>query len=210
MITILIADDHTVMRTGLRLVLDAEDDIEVSAESGDVDETIRKLSAHKPDVLLLDLHMPGGPTLARMDEIRAASPATSIVVLTMQDSTVFAREALRAGAIAFVTKDVDDAELLQAVRRAADGEAYLQPWMGARMASEADAVPYDGLSPRELEVLRLVALGHTNVEIAAQLFLSVRTVEAHRRHIQDKLRLRTRAELVRYALDRHLLSAEVA
>lgn len=206
--SVLIADDHAVMRSGLRLLLEAEDDMDVVAEAGDVDETVRKLKAYKPEVLLLDLHMPGGPSLARIPEMREVAPHTKIVILTMQNSPGFVREALRAGALGYVTKEAADAELVEAVRLAANGEPYLQPAMGARLAREPEAVGApDGLTDREVEVLRLIALGHTNAEIASQLFLSVRTVESHRGHIQQKLRLQTRAELVRYALDHQLIEA---
>jgi len=196
------------MRSGLRLLLEAEDDMDVVAEAGDVDETVRKLKAYKPEVLLLDLHMPGGPSLGRIPEMREVAPHTKIVILTMQNSPGFVREALRAGALGYVTKEAADAELVEAVRLAANGEPYLQPAMGARLAREPEAVGApDGLTDREVEVLRLIALGHTNAEIASQLFLSVRTVESHRGHIQQKLRLQTRAELVRYALDHQLIEA---
>jgi two-component system response regulator NreC len=199
--SIVIADDHTVVRSGLRMLLEAEADFEVVGEAGDVPETIRKLKAFKPDVLLLDLHMPGGPSLDSFPEMVEASPETRVVVLTMQNSPGFVREALRAGAIGYVTKEAADAELVEAVRLAAAGEPYLHPKLGARLATEpAEEGPPDDLTEREVEVLRLIALGHTNTEIAAQLFLSVRTVESHRAHVQQKLRLTTRAELVQYAL----------
>src|SRR5437868_6680657 len=206
MTSILIADDHAVMRSGLRMLLEAEEEFEVAAEAGDVPETIRKLKAYKPDILLLDLHMPGGPSLAAIPEMQEASPDTRIVVLTMQDSTGFVREALRLGALGYVTKEAADAELIEAVRLAASGEPYLHPRLGARLAMEpAEPGPPDNLTEREVEVLRLIALGHTNAEIAQQLYLSVRTVESHRSHIQQKLRLSTRAELVRYVLDHNLI-----
>jgi len=204
--SILIADDHAVMRSGLRMLLEAEEDFEVLAEAGDVPETIRKLKAYKPTVLLLDLHMPGGPSLGAIPEMREASPETRIVVLTMQNSPGFVREALRAGALGYVTKEAADTELVEAVRLAADDQPYLHPKLGARLATEpANEGPPDDLTEREVEVLRLIALGHTNAEIAAQLFLSVRTVESHRAHVQQKLRLTTRAELVRYALEHDLV-----
>lgn len=204
--SILIADDHAVMRSGLRMLLEAEPDLEVVAEAGDVAETIRRLKAYKPDVLLLDLHMPGGPSLQAMPEMREASPATSVVVLTMQNSIGYVREALRAGALGYVTKEAADAELVEAVRLAANEQPYLHPKLGARLATEPeqDGLP-DDLSEREAEVLRLIALGHTNAEIASQLFLSIRTVESHRAHVQQKLRLSTRAQLVRYALEHGLV-----
>ena len=208
MTSILIADDHAVMRSGLRMLLENEDDFEVAAEAGDVAETIRKLKAYKPDVLLLDLHMPGGPSLQAIPEMREASPGTRIVVLTMQDSAGFVREALRAGALGYVTKDAADTELVEAVRLAVDNQPYLHPKLGAKLAIEPDNEgPPDDLSEREVEVLRLIALGHTNAEIAGQLYLSVRTVESHRAHIQQKLRLQTRAELVHYALKHKLVEA---
>jgi two-component system response regulator NreC len=204
--SILIADDHAVVRSGLRMLLDSEEDIEVTAEAGDVPETIRKLKAYKPDVMLLDLHMPGGPSLQALPEMRDASPDTRIVILTMQNSAGFVREALRAGALGYVTKDAADTELVEAVRLAIANEPYLHPRLGAMLATDrVETEPPDNLTDRELEVLRLIALGHTNAEIAGQLYLSVRTVESHRAHIQQKLRLQTRAELVHYALERKLL-----
>jgi two-component system response regulator NreC len=208
MTSILIADDHAVMRSGLRMLLEREEDFEVAAEAGDVEETIRKLKAYKPDVLLLDLHMPGGPSLPSIPEMREASPGTRIVVLTMQNSVGFVREALRAGALGYVTKEAADAELVEAVRLAVNNQPYLHPQLGARLATEpVEEGPPDDLSEREVEVLRLIALGYTNSEIAGQLFLSVRTVESHRAHIQQKLRLQTRAELVHYALENKLIEA---
>jgi two-component system response regulator NreC len=208
MTSIVIADDHAVMRSGLRMLLENEEDFEVAAEAGDVAETIRKLKAYKPDILLLDLHMPGGPSLQSIPEMREASPGTRIVVLTMQDSAGFVREALRAGALGYVTKDAADTELVEAVRLAVDNQPYLHPKLGAKLATEPDNDgPPDDLSEREVEVLRLIALGHTNAEIAGQLYLSVRTVESHRAHIQQKLRLQTRAELVHYALKHKLVEA---
>src|SRR3954464_1205380 len=206
--TIVIADDPAVRRSGRKMLLEAEEELEVVAEAGDVPETIRRLKAYKPDVLLLDLHMPGGPSLQALPEMRDASPSTRVVVLTMQNSTGFVREALRAGALGYVTKEAADAELVEAVRLAADDQPYLHPRLGARLATEpAEEGPPDDLSEREVQVLRLIALGHTNTEIASQLYLSVRTVESHRAHIQQKLRLSTRAELVRYALDHGLVEA---
>src|SRR6478735_766971 len=208
MTSILIADDHAVMRSGLRMLLENEEDFEVAAEAGDVAETIRKMKAYKPDVLLLDLHMPGGPSLQSIPEMREASPGTRIVVLTMQNSAGYVREALRAGALGYVTKEAADAELVEAVRLAANDQPYLHPRLGAKLATEpADEGPPDDLSEREVQVLRLIALGHTNAEIASQLYLSVRTVESHRAHIQQKTRRSSRAELVRYALEHGLIES---
>jgi two-component system response regulator NreC len=160
-------------------------------------------------VLVLDLNMPGSPSLPAIPEFRAESPDTQIVILTMQTDPVFAREALQAGASGYVLKESAGDELVEAVRQVASGHTYLNPQLGAKLAaapSEPAGLP-DDLTERELEVLRLIALGHTNSEIAEQLYLSVRTVESHRAHIQQKLRRSSRAELVRYALEQGLLQA---
>jgi two-component system response regulator NreC len=206
-ITIVVADDHAVVRDGLRLLLEAEDDLEVVAEAGDVDSAQRSVLGHKPTVLVLDLTMPGGSSLEAIPRIADISPQTSVVVLTMQDDPAFAREALQAGARGYVLKHAAGTELVQAIRAAAGGGTWLNPDLGARVAATPDASggALAELTERELEVLRLIALGHTNNEIAGQLFLSVRTVETHRAHIQQKLGRSTRAELVRYALDNDLI-----
>jgi two-component system response regulator NreC len=204
-IRIVLADDHQVVRSGLRMVLEREPDIEVVAEAAEVDSARRYVRGHHPDVLVLDLNMPGEPSLQAIPEICAESPATRIVVLTMQHEPAFAREALGAGALGYVLKDAADEELVEAVRRAAAGESYLNPRLGARIAAEPPPGPPDDLSEREVDVLRMIALGHTNTEIAEQLYLSVRTVETHRAHIQQKLRRSSRAELVQYALERGLV-----
>jgi len=206
-IRIVLADDHAVVRSGLRLVLENEPAFEVVAEASDVDSARRYVRGHRPAVLVLDLNMPGGSSLEAIPAIREESPRTQIVVLTMQDEPAFARQALSSGALAYVLKEAADDELVEAVRRAAVGESYLNPKLGARVAKEPAPGPPDDLSQREVDVLRLIALGHTNAEIAEQLFLSVRTVETHRSHIQQKLRLSSRAELVAYALDRGLIKA---
>lgn len=203
----MLADDHVVVRRGLRLLLDSEADFEVVAEAGDVEWARRYVRGHHPDVLVLDLNMPGESGLSAIPLIREEAPDTQIVVLTMQDEPVFARHALNAGALGYVLKEAADDELVEAVRLAAAGQSYLNPRLGARVASEARSDAVDALSERETEVLRLIALGHTNSEVAEQLSLSVRTVETHRSHIQQKLRLSSRAELVRYALERGLISA---
>ena len=207
-IRIVVADDHAVVRSGLRMLLDSESGFEVVAEAGDVDSARRYVRGHHPAVLVLDLNMPGDSSLEAIPSLREEFPATQIVVLTMQDDPAFAREALRAGALGYVLKEAADAELVEAVRSAAAGRTYLHPQLGARLAAEPERNgPRSDLSEREIEVLRLIALGHTNSEIAQQLFLSVRTVESHRAHIQQKLGLSTRAELVKYALDNKLLEA---
>jgi two-component system response regulator NreC len=206
-ITIVLADDHPVVRSGLRMLLEAEEDLEVVAEAGDVDATRRSVLGHKPTVLVLDLNMPGGSSLEAIPAIGESSPDTVIVVLTMQEDPAFAREALQAGAKGYVLKQAASAELVQAIRAAAGGGTWLNPELGARMAAApaGPSGPPGDLTERELEVLRLIALGHTNSEIAGQLYLSVRTVETHRSHIQHKLGVSSRAELVRYALDNDLI-----
>ena len=204
-IGIVLADDHAVVRSGLRLLLDSEPDFEVLAEAADVESARRYVHSHHPRVLVLDLNMPGGSSLEAIPAIRAEYPGTQIVVLTMQQEPAFAREAMGAGALGYVLKEAADEELVEAVHRAAVGESYLNPRLGARIASEPPPGPPDGLSEREADVLRLIALGHTNAEIAGQLYLSVRTVETHRSHIQQKLHLSSRAELVHYAIERGLI-----
>jgi two-component system, NarL family, response regulator NreC len=207
-IRIVLADDHEVVRTGLRMLLDSQPDFEVVAEASDTEGARRYVRGHHARVLVLDLNMPGGSSLEAIPTIREESPDTQIVVLTMQKEPAFAREALSAGAVGYVLKEAAHAELVEAVRRAAVGESYLNPRLGARMASEPPPGPPDDLSPREVEVLSRIALGHTNTEIGEQLYLSVRTVETHRSHIQQKLRISSRAELVAYAIDRGLISTE--
>lgn len=206
-ISIVLADDHRVVRAGLRLLLDSEPDFEVVAEAGDVTESLRKVSAFHPDVLILDLNMPGESSLQAIPRIRSSEPQTQIVVLTMQSDPGFARDALRAGALGYVLKEAADGELVQAVRQAAEGVTYLNPMLGARLAAEPAerTTAPDMLSAREVEVLRLIALGHTNGEIASRLFLSVRTIESHRAHIQRKTGRMTRADLVSYAQENELL-----
>jgi two-component system, NarL family, response regulator NreC len=208
-ITVVLADDHAVVRTGLRLLLDGEADMEVVAEAGDVEAARRYVRGHRPSVLVLDLNMPGGSSLEALPLIRAESPDTQVVVLTMHADLSSARQALGSGALAYVLKDALDDELVEAIRRAAAGERYINPSFGARLAREPSSGSPDGLSRRELDVLRLIALGHTNAEIAAQLFLSVRTVESHRAHIQQKLGLSSRAELVRYALEKRVIGGDM-
>lgn len=204
-ISIVIADDHQVVRSGLRLLLQGEPDMHVVGEAGDADAALRMAGTRRPDVLVLDLNMPGTPSLDALPQL--LDEGTRIVVLTMQNDPAFARQALQAGASGFVLKESASEELVAAIRAAAEGRTYLNPEMGARLAAapqEQPRTPGD-LTERETEVLRLLALGHTNSEIADQLYLSVRTVETHRAAIQRKLSLSTRAELVRYALDHGLV-----
>ena len=205
---VVLADDHSVVREGLRLMLDAQPNLRVVAEAGDVDTALRMTRAHRPGVLVLDLNMPGRSSLEAIPELLEASPETRIVILTMQDEPALAQATLRAGASGYVVKDAAGDELVQAVQLALQDQTYLHPQLGARIASGEPQAPDDDLSEREREVLQLIALGHTNSEIASRLYLSVRTVESHRAHIQQKLGLTTRAELVRYALDRGLIGTD--
>jgi two-component system response regulator NreC len=205
-ITIVLADDHRVVRSGLRVLLESDGRFTVLGEAGDVASTVQQVRDCHPRVLVLDLNMGGESSLETIPQLRADWPETQIVVLTMQEDPAFARAALRAGALGYVLKDAADDELMSAVLLAARGQTYLNPQLGARLAAQPpeDSRP-DNLSPRETEVLKLIALGHTNTEIAASLFLSVRTIESHRAHIQQKIGLTTRAELVGYARERGLL-----
>jgi two-component system response regulator NreC len=206
-ITIVIADDHQMIRTGLRMLLEAETGMSVVAEAGDIPTTLRRVLGYRPQVLVLDLNMPGEPSLPAIPRILETSPETSIVVLTMQTDPSFARNALQAGALGYVLKESADAELVQAVRLAAEGRTYLAPELGARLAAEQPkpARAPDQLSAREAEVLKLIALGHTNRDVAGTLNLSVRTVESHRARIQQKTGRTSRADLVAYANENHLL-----
>jgi two-component system response regulator NreC len=205
-IRIVIADDHAIVRRGLRQLLDGERGFDVVAEAEDVESARRYLRGHHPDVLVLDLNMPGESSLEAIPTLREEFPDTQIVVLTMQNEPAYARTALGAGVLGYVLKESADAELVEAIRAAVAGEHYLNPRLGAKVAAEPAPGPPDGLSQRELDILRLIALGYTNVQVAEELFLSVRTVETHRSHIQQKLGLADRAELVRYALDHRLVS----
>ena len=212
MIRVLIADDHAVVRTGLRLLLESQDDIEVVEEAGSADEAVRHARLHKPDVVLLDVVMPGRSGIEAVPDILQAAKGGKVLVLSMQDDPRYVREAFAAGASGYVLKEAADVELVAAVREVAAGGRYVHPALGARLvAAEAVAAARaadDPLSEREREVLRLLALGHTNQEIAKMLFISVRTAETHRAHIMQKLGLSSRAELVRYALVQGLLDED--
>jgi two-component system response regulator NreC len=207
LITLVIADDHSFVRQGLRLLIDNEYGLRVLAEAGTVPDAERLTRAHRPSVLVLDLDMPGGSSLEAIPRLRANVPDTAIVVLTMQDDPAFARQALRAGALGFVLKEAAEEELLEAIHAAATGHTYVNPSVGARLAAPPTepAGPPGTLTEREAAVLRLVALGHTNTEIAQQLILSSRTIETHRAHLHQKLHRTSRAELVRYALEQGLV-----
>jgi two-component system response regulator NreC len=208
-IRVLIVDDHAVVRSGLHLLLDAEADIEVCGEAGDVRSAVFETRAQKPDVILMDVVMPDQSGIEGVPLVLKEAPDAQVLVLSMQDDPRYVREAFAAGAAGYVLKEAVDAEVVSAVREVAGGGRYVHPALGARLVvADADArakEEADPLSDREREVMRLLALGHTNQEIAKMLFISVRTAETHRAHIMQKLRLSTRAELVRYALDNGLL-----
>ncbi len=206
MISILIVDDHAVVRSGLRLLLDREEDMEAVGEAADAREAILATRHHKPNIILLDVTMPGASGVDVIDDLRREAPEARVLMLSMQDDPSYVRQAFSAGASGYVLKEAADAELVQAIRRVAEGEQYVHPSLGARLVTPSSlGIGEDPLSEREREVLSLLALGHTNHEIAQKLVVSVRTVESHRAHILTKLRLSTRAELVQYAIDNGLL-----
>jgi DNA-binding NarL/FixJ family response regulator len=208
-IRVLVVDDHAVVRSGLRLLIDAEPDMETVGEAGSVREAILEARSTNPDLVLLDVVMPGESGLEGVPRLLHEHPDVKILVLSMQDDPRYVREAFAAGASGYVLKEAADAEVTTAIREVAAGGRYVHPELGARLvAAEAKArreAEEDPLSGREREVLRLLALGYTNQEIAKRLFISVRTAETHRAHVMQKLRLESRAALVRYAIDRGLL-----
>jgi len=208
-IRVLLVDDHSVVRTGLRLLLDSQEDIETVGEAGDMRTAVFETRALKPDVILMDMVMPGGSGIEATTAVLKEHPDAKVLVLSMQDDPSYVREAFAVGASGYVLKEAADAEVVAAIREVATGGRYVHPALGARLiAAEAEdrrRAEADPLSEREREVLRLLALGHTNQEIAKMLYISVRTAETHRAHIMQKLRLQTRAELVRYALEQGLL-----
>ena len=205
MIRVVLADDHYLVRRSLRLLLDGEQDFDVIGEAGDLKGATHHVFGNAPHVLVLDLEMPGGSSIETIRQLRKRVPKTEIVVLTMERSPAFAQRAIDAGAIGFVLKDRADGELPEAVRRASRGEEYVSSHVAAGLEALRRTVNGDGLSPRETEVLRAIALGYTSAEIAGRLHLSRRTIETHRANIHRKLGLATRAELVHFALRRHLI-----
>jgi DNA-binding NarL/FixJ family response regulator len=209
-IRVLIVDDHAVMRSGLKLLLAAEDGIEPVGEAGTAREAVFEARTTKPDVILLDVVMPDQTGLDVLPQLLHEHPEAKVLVLSMQDDPQYVRQAFASGASGYVLKEAADTEVVAAIREVARGGSYVNPALGARLAAaEAESrrrEEQDPLSEREREVLQLLALGHTNQEIAKQLFISVRTAETHRAHIMQKLRLESRADLVRYALAEGYLS----
>jgi len=196
----LLVDDHQIVRSGVRKVLEATGRIEVVGEASGVVEALERAGLLRPDVVVLDLTLRDGSGLDAIADLRAAG--ARVVILSMQDEPAYARKAFELGAQGYVVKDAADEELADAIDAVLGDRIYVHPALAARLVM---GEPEDDLTERERQILRLIALGYTNQEIAGQLFLSVRTIEAHRRHILDKLRLSTRADLVRYALERRIV-----
>jgi two-component system response regulator NreC len=211
-VRVLIVDDHAVVRAGLKMLVDAAGDLETVGEAGTARDAIFEARSASPDVVLMDVMMPEQSGIEAIPQLLHEHPEANVLVLSMQDDPRYVREAFEAGASGYVLKEAADAELVAAIREVAGGGRYVHPELGARMvaadAAERRRAEEDPLSDREREVLRLLALGHTNQEIAKELYISVRTAETHRAHIMQKLRLSSRAELVRYALQEGLLERE--
>jgi DNA-binding NarL/FixJ family response regulator len=213
-IRVLIADDHSLVRSGLRALLEAHADIEVVGEADSGVTVEAACRASRPDVVLMDLSMPGRGGIPATADVRRACPGTRVLVLSMHDDESYARLAARAGASGFVLKRSLATELVEAIRRVHAGAvvapgALADAFAAAAVGDEGDLAredPLAVLSPRERDVLKLIALGHTNLEIADRLFISEKTVETHRAHVLGKLGLRTRADLVRFSLEHGLLA----
>ena len=205
-ITVVLADDHNVIRTGLRAMLEAEDDLRVIGEASDAPGAQKLARDRRPDVLVLDLQMPGAEPASDVPALREAVPGTAIVVLTMQADPRRARERLRAGAAGYVLKQAAERQLTAAIRIAAGGGSYIDPELGGEVA-QLGADPLEQLGDRDRELLRLLALGHTNREIGEQLYLSVRAVEVNRAKLLEKLGLENRPDLVRFAITNGIIDA---
>ena len=210
-VRVLIVDDHAVVRAGLAMLVDAEEDLETVGEAGTARDAVFEARSSKPNVVLMDVMMPDQSGIEAIPQLLHEHPEAKVLVLSMQDDPRYVREAFEAGASGYVLKEAADAELVAAIREVAGGGRYVHPELGARLVAAETAerrrAEEDPLSDREREVLRLLALGHTNQEIATELYISVRTAETHRAHIMQKLRLSSRAELVRYALSQGLLES---
>ncbi len=204
-VRVVLADDQDLVRRSLGTLLAGDEDIKLVGEAGDISAALNRVRSGAADVLVLDIGRASGTGVDAILELRRRAPGVRIVILAMDDSPLLVQRALANGAHGFVLKDRADAELADAVRSVASGEVFVSPQLAARVESLERSLAKDRLTARETQVLRLVALGHTSVEIAAELGVSARTVETHRAHVHDKLRLATRAELVRYALGRGLL-----
>ncbi len=212
-IRIALCDDHGVVRSGLRRILAEEADFEVVGEAGTAEGAVMIARAHQPDVFLMDLGLPDASGIEATRRVIAASAATAVLVLTVHDDVAYLRKAFDAGARGYMLKEAADVELVIAVRQVAAGHEYVHPRLGAALLAAGGAGPRASgpggeLSEREVAVLGLVAGGYTNAEIAANLYVSVRTVETHRAHLQQKLGIKARAELVRFARDHGLLEGD--
>jgi DNA-binding NarL/FixJ family response regulator len=204
-VRIVLADDHVAVRRSLRRLLDRHEDFEVVAEAGDFSTVVRELRRHAPDVVVLDLEMPNGSAIETIRQLRAEVPRAEIVVLTMRARPGFARQAIAAGAIAFVLKERAAEDLPSAVRCAVGGEEYVSGPVAPQLDDLRRGAGDDVLRPRDVELLRLLALGHTSREVADELGVAQRAIESRRARMYRELNLRTRADLVRCALDRHLM-----
>ena len=204
-ITVVLADDHDIVREGIRMVLEKEEDISIVAEAGTAEDAARYVLGHKPSILVLDLNMPGKPSLEMVPKVFENSPETKIIVLTMQTEPAYVRTALKLGVSGYVVKNSAAKELVDAVRICLAGQTYLNPVLGAELTASLDADgPPDDLTPREIEVLSLLSQGFMNPEVADKLFLSVRTIETHRASILRKTGIKSRAELIAYAKEKGL------
>ena len=208
---ILIADDHGVLRAGLRALLNTDPNFQVVGEAHDGSEALRQALDLRPDVVLADISMPGLSGIEIARQLREPLPSTCVLILTVHEDKSLLREAIQAGAAGYILKRAVESELIDAIRAVARGDLYVHPAMTRALLADStppanpSSVAADVLSPREIDVLRLVALGYTNRQIADDLHLSVRTVENHRANLMDKLQLHSRVELVRYATEHHLL-----
>jgi DNA-binding NarL/FixJ family response regulator len=213
---VLIADDHAVLRAGLRMLINAQPDLEVVGEAADCQEALRKAHELKPDVLTLDLSMPGGGGARVIERLRVECPATRVLVLTMHDDPAYLRAVLAVGGAGYVVKTAVDTELLTGIRAVAQGRTFVDLHLTGSHGRAAFDAPNDApsaktasaasaLSQREREVLGLLAQGHTHQVIADKLFLSIKTIETYRARIAEKLGLRSRADIIRYAIELGLI-----
>lgn len=203
-ISVVLADDHNLIRTGLRALLQGEEGLRVIGEAGDAAAAAKLVADRRPDVLVLDLQMPGADPVAGVRRLSEEAPATAVVVLTIRSDPRSARDLMRAGAAAYVLKQSAERKLSEAIRVAAAGGAYVDPELGGALA-KLEADPLDSLSERECELLRLVALGHTNREIGERVHLSVRAIEVNRAKLMEKLGIESRPDLVRFAIEHRLI-----
>lgn len=210
-IRVVVADDHTVVREGIRFVLNSQPDMEVIGEAGDGQEAVAKVQELRPDVVLMDLAMPGIGGLEATRKIKVLLPEAHILILTMQEGEEYFFKALDAGASGYLLKGASTADLVAGIRAVHTGGVALGPVVAKKLVTDYlshsgdAAASYDGLSPREREVLTLIAEGKTNQDIATALYLSVNTVQTHRAHIMEKLNMHNRTDLIKYAIQKGLI-----